>query len=292
MKAKKRKLLWEFMRGSAWRYAGAIASVVVAVVVSFITPLILAETIDAVIGQKRALAIPGILGQWVEALGGRDFLARNLWIMGLAMLVLSVIGGVFQFYRGKWAAQASESIAKDMRDRLYAHLQRLSYNYHVKTETGDLIQRCTSDVETIRKFLSTQVVEMFRAVLMIGVALTIMIQKNWQMTLVSMALVPPLFLFAWLFFYMVKRWFGESDAAEGKMSAVLQENLTGVRVVRAFGREQHEVEKFNQANDDLWKKSRKLCDLLAGQGMSLSRRTVAKYRDEMGIPSATGRKEY
>jgi len=263
MKAKKWKLLWSFLRGSAWRYAGAIASVVVAVVVSFVTPLILAETIDAVIGNKRALAIPGLLGQWVEQLGGREFLARNLWIMGLAMLGLSVIGGVFQFLRGKWVAQASESIAQNMRDKLYAHLQRLSYDYHVKAETGDLIQRCTSDVETIRRFLSMQVVEMFRAVLMIGVALFIMIRKSRQMTAVSMALVPALFLFAWLFFYMVRRWFGESDAAEGRMSAVLQENLTGVRVVRAFGREQYEVEKFSQANDDLWKKSRKLCDLLA-----------------------------
>ena len=86
---------------------------------------------------------------------------------------------------------------------------------------------------------------------------------NVKMTLVSMILVPPLFLFAWLFFTWVRRWFRESDEAEGRMSAVLQENLTGVRVVRAFGREQYEVEKFNRVNNELHKKSRKLCDLLA-----------------------------
>ena len=263
MISRKFKLIAAFLKGCCWRYVGSIVSVVLTVGVGFLTPLILAETIDAVIGQKRPLAIPGILGEWVEMLGGRDFLAHNLWIMGLAMLLLSVLNGGLQFFRGKWMAQASESIAKNMRDRLYKHLQTLSYDYHVKAETGDLIQRCTSDVETIRRFLSSQIVEILRSVLMIIIALVIMLQMNWKMTLISMVLVPPLFLFAWLFFKFVRRWFTESDAAEGKMSAVLQENLTGVRVVRAFGRQQYEVEKFKAANDDLWKKSRRLCDLLS-----------------------------
>ncbi len=259
----KLKMIYGFLRGNVWRYIASILAVVVAVAVSFVTPLILAETIDAVIAQSRPLAIPGILGQWIRQLGGREFLARNLWVMGAAMLLVSAVGGIFQFLRGRWMAQASESIAKNMRDRLYSHLQTLSYDYHVKTATGDLIQRCTSDVETIRKFLSTQLVEMFRSVMMIVVALVIMLRMNRLMTMMSMLLIPVLFFFAIVFFHLVRRWFTESDEAEGKMSAVLQENLTGVRVVRAFGREQYEVEKFCQANDDLWKKNRRLSDLLA-----------------------------
>lgn len=150
-----------------------------------------------------------------------------------------------------------------MRDRLYAHLQTLPYDYHVKAKTGDLIQRCTSDVETIRRFLQTQIVEVFRAVLMLAVALVLMLGMNVKMTLVSMVLVPPLFVFAMLFFKWVRRSFTLADEAEGKMSAILQENLTGVRVVRAFGRQQFEIDKFDEANDDLWKKNRRLCDLLA-----------------------------
>ncbi len=259
----KLKMIYGFLHGNVWRYIASIFAVAVTVAVSFITPLILAETIDAVIAQSRPLAISGILGQWVQRLGGREFLAQNLWVMGAAMLLVSAVGGVFQFLRGRWMAQASESIAKNMRDRLYSHLQTLSYDYHVKTATGELIQRCTSDVETIRRFLSTQLVEMFRSVMMIVVALVIMLRMNRYMTLMSMLLIPVLFLFAIVFFYLVRRWFTESDEAEGRMSAVLQENLTGVRVVRAFGREQYEVEKFCQANDDLWKKSRRLSDLLA-----------------------------
>ena len=257
------KLIRELMRGSLSRYLGSILAVVITVTVGFVSPLVLEETIDGVIGQKRPLRIPGALGAWVEQMGGRDFLIRNLWIMALVILSLNLVSCLFGYLRGRWSAEASESIAENMRNRLYRHLQSLSFDYHVKAETGDLIQRCTSDVETIRRFLSSQVVEMFRSVLMLVIALVIMLSMNVKMTLVSMILVPPLFLFAWLFFTWVRRWFRESDEAEGRMSAVLQENLTGVRVVRAFGREQYEVEKFNRVNNELHKKSRKLCDLLA-----------------------------
>ena len=263
MKKRRIKMVKTFLEGNAARYFGSLGAVIVNVAISFLTPLVLAETIDAVIGQSRDLAIPGILGQWVDQLGGRDFLVRNLWIMGLTMLLLSILGGVFQFLRGRWMAEASESIAKNMRDRLYKHLQTLPFDYHVKAETGDLIQRCTSDVETIRRFLSSQVIEMFRSVLMIIVALVIMLRMNKIMTLTSMVLIPPLFAFAFLYFKWVVKSFRAADEAEGRMSAVLQENLTGVRVVRAFGRENYEVEKFTKVNNALHDKSIRVNDLLA-----------------------------
>ena len=246
-----------FLKGNASRYFGSIGAVIVNVAISFLTPLVLAETIDGIIGQTRPLS------GWAEKLGGREFLIHNLWIMGLMMLILAVLGGLFQFLRGRWMAEASESIAKNMRDRLYRHLQTLPFDYHVKAETGDLIQRCTSDVETIRRFLSSQVIEMFRAVLMIGVALVVMLNKNWKMTLMSMVLIPFLFAFAFLYFKWVVKFFRIADEAEGKMSAVLQENLTGVRVVRAFGRERYEVEKYKKVNDDMFHKWRRVNDLLA-----------------------------
>lgn len=263
MKKRRINMIKTFLSGNAARYFGSIGAVVINVAISFLTPLVLAETIDAVIGQTRPLAIPGILGRWVEQLGGREFLVRNLWIMGLAMLLLSIVGGAFQFLRGKWMAEASESIAKTMRDKLYRHLQTLPFDYHVKAETGDLIQRCTSDVETIRRFLSSQVIEMFRSVLMIIVALVIMLRMNKTMTLMSMILIPPLFAFAFLYFKWVVKFFRTADEAEGRMSAVLQENLTGVRVVRAFGREKYEVEKFEKVNNALHNKAIRVNDLLA-----------------------------
>ena len=257
MKTRRMTMVRTFLKGNASRYFGSIGAVIVNVAISFLTPLVLAETIDGIIGQTRPLS------GWAEKLGGREFLIHNLWIMGLMMLILAVLGGLFQFLRGRWMAEASESIAKNMRDRLYRHLQTLPFDYHVKAETGDLIQRCTSDVETIRRFLSSQVIEMFRAVLMIGVALVVMLNKNWKMTLMSMVLIPFLFAFAFLYFKWVVKFFRIADEAEGKMSAVLQENLTGVRVVRAFGRERYEVEKYKQVNDDMFHKWRRVNDLLA-----------------------------
>ncbi len=263
MKSRRMMRSMEFMRGSMARYMGAILAVVVSVVVGFVTPLLLAETIDAVIGDTRELRLPGFIGEWVDAMGGREYLVHNMWLIAVALIGLNVINGACQYLRGRWTAQASESIAKTIRDRLYRHLQTLNYDYHVKAETGDLIQRCTSDVETIRRFLSGQLVAVFRSVLMVGVALVIMLRMNRALTGMSMILVPLLFLFASLFFRFVMKFFKDADEAEGKMSAVLQENLTGVRVVRAFGRQKYEVEKFTGVNDHLRKQQRKVSDLLA-----------------------------
>ncbi|MGN0779754.1 MAG: ABC transporter ATP-binding protein, partial [Aristaeellaceae bacterium] len=195
--------------------------------------------------------------------GGRQFLVEHLWILGLVLVALNLINGVFTYMKGRLNAVASENIALSLRERLYAHLQHLPFAYHAKAETGDLIQRCTSDVETIRRFLSVQVMEVVNTVLMVVIALSILLSRSVKITLISMVLVPPLFLFAMWFFNMVHKHFRYSDEAEGRMSAVLQENLSGVRVVRAFGQQQREVEKFDQASADYRKKSMRLCDLLA-----------------------------
>jgi ATP-binding cassette subfamily B protein len=263
MKRKDLRLIRSIMKGHFLKYVGSVLAMAVSVCVSLVTPLVLAETIDAIIGRKRPLQLPGPILSWVDSMGGRDFLIKNLWIMAGSLLALYLIGGLFQYLRGRWSAEASEDIAKSLRDRLYDHLQRLTFDYHVKAETGDLVQRCTSDVETIRRFLQTQLVEIFRTFLIVGVAVVVMLRINPSMTLVSLILVPGLFTWAFLFFRLVQKNFQKVDDAEGKMSAVLQENLSGVRVVRAFGRQQYEVEKFGKFNDDLYGKHKHLTDLLA-----------------------------
>ena len=263
MKRKDLRLMLASMNGHWTKYLGSIGAMAINVCVSLVTPLVLAESIDAVIGAKRPLQLPAPILEWVESMGGREFLLRNLWLMAGSLLALYLVGGLFQYVRGRWSAEASEDIAKNLRDRLYDHLQRLSFDYHVKAETGDLVQRCTSDVETIRRFLQTQLVEVFRTFLIVGIAVVVMLRINLNMTLVSLVLVPILFTWAFLFFRLVQKSFQKVDDAEGKMSAILQENLSGVRVVRAFGRQQYEVEKFAGFNDDLYKKHRHLGDLLA-----------------------------
>lgn len=198
-----------------------------------------------------------------EALGGRDFLRQNLWIPALALILMNVVNGVFTFIKGRSSAIASENIARKLRNDLYRHLQHLPFAYHVKAQAGELIQRCTSDVDTIRRFLAVQVMEVVNTVLMVVIAMSILLPRSVPITLYSLILVPPLFCFATWFFKMVHKSFEVADEADGVLNAVLQENLSGVRVVRAFGQQEREVEKFDRVNNDLRKKNLRLNELLA-----------------------------
>lgn len=188
------------MRGNRLLYFGSIIFVGLATLLSLVSPLIMRFTLDNVIYGK-SMELPAFLDRIVVGLGGIDGLRRNLWICGLALLAITIVNGVFQFVKGRWSAAASESIAKQLRDDLYDHIQRLPYDSHVKAETGDLIQRCTSDVETVRRFLSVQLVELGRAIIMLVAAIFIMIKIDKQMTLASVLVVPIIFTFAFVFFY-------------------------------------------------------------------------------------------
>ena len=262
MQNRKLRLTGTLMRDNKWYFLAALICTVFTVIIEFITPILLAETLDYYL-QGKPSRMPGFMNAWVNGLGGREFMARNLWIVGLALVGLNILSGVFSFSKGRSQAVAGENVSLHLREKLYGHIQRLPFSYHVKAETGDLVQRCTSDVETVRRFLAGQLMQVVNAVMMIGFALFYLLRENVKITLISMILVPVLFLFAWLFFKWVIKSFRLADESEGKMSAVLQENLTGVRVVRAFGRQEYEVEKFEAANSDLKKKNFKICNLLA-----------------------------
>ena len=262
MEQRKPRLMGKLIGDNKWYFIAALVCTVFTVAIEFITPIILAETMDHyLLGEPSRM--PGFVNAWIESWGGRDFMAGHLWIAGIALVGLNVLNGVFGYIKGRSQAIAGENVSLTLRERLYSHIQRLPYAYHVKAETGDLVQRCTSDVETVRRFLATQMMQVVNALLMVAIALGYMFSENVKITLISMIMIPGLFLFAWLFFRWVIKNFRLSDEAEGKMSAVLQENLTGVRVVRAFGQQEYEVEKFDQASSDFRKKTFKLCNLLA-----------------------------
>ncbi|MGB7604223.1 MAG: ABC transporter ATP-binding protein [Lutisporaceae bacterium] len=256
------KLLWNFMRGKRLLYFGAIISIGFATMFSFLSPLVIRLTVDSIIGDKEINA-PIVIVNMIEKIGGTSILAKNLWICGLVLILLSALNGIFTFFRGKWSAVASESTARGIRNKLYDHLQHVTYDYHVKAETGDLIQRCTSDVETIRAFLAMQFVEIGRALFMLSMALIIMLSLDVRMTMVAMIVVPIIFAFAFIFFMKVKKAFTASDEAEGRLSTVLQENLTGVRVVRAFARQDYEMDKFDVKNAEYRDLTYNLLKLLA-----------------------------
>ncbi len=243
------ELLWRSTAGFRRYYGVAALAMTISTALSYAVPLIVRFTIDSVLGGEPANIPPA-----VAALAGPLFtperLRADLWIAALVIIGATVVGGVFQFVQQKQSALAAEGIARRMRERLYDHLQHLSYAYHVQAATGDLIQRCTSDVDTVRRFLAVQIIEVARALILLATAYPLLWHLHIGLTLVSAPLVAVIFFHALLFYGRVQRAFKESDEAEGRFSTVLQENLTGVRVVRAFGRQRFEEAKFERKNRD------------------------------------------
>ena len=243
------KLCLDLLKGNWLPYLGSIIAMLCNVALGFASPLVLGWTIDSFIGQKP-LDAPAIIVNFVEKIGGTGYVARTLWICSLALLTISCLNGVISFCQAKWSSTASENIAKSLRDRMYDHIQSLSYNYHVKVETGDLLQRCSSDVETVRRFLSAQLMQIVRAVALVSTALAILLPLSGKMTFIAIVSMPPIFLFSAFYFKKVIATFRDADYSEGALSATLQENLSGMRVVRAFGTQHHEIDKFEERCKD------------------------------------------
>lgn len=259
---KKWRTLSEFMEGNKALYFGAVISTGISTALTLVAPLVISFAIDFAVGGA---AIPGPTW-WVsvtDRFGGRERLVQNLWICALLLVLINTVNGIFLFTKGKWSAEASESIAKNIREKIYHKLQSMSYDYHVKAESGDLVQRSTSDVETIRRFLSMQLVEMGRAIFLLIFALFVMFRINAVLAWSSMAVMPVIFVFSMVFFTRIKDQFQLADEAEGRLSNTLQENLTGVRVVRAFGREAYETEAFDKISGGFRALNEKLVRILA-----------------------------
>jgi len=241
------RTIWRTLAGQRLRYGAAISALVIASCFLYLVPLIPQAVLDGVIPETPEHASAST--RWVvSVLGGREHVRANLWSPCLVVVGLTALAGVFTYLRGRWSAAASESIVRGVRDQLYDHLQHLPCTYLDQAETGDVIQRCTSDVETLRKFLASQVVEIGRAVIMLLVPIPLMLAIDPGMTLVSLTLIPVICAFSFVFFRRIKSAFTEADEAEGAMTTRIQENLTGVRVVRAFARQEFETSRFEEKN--------------------------------------------
>lgn len=243
------KLLSKFMEGNKIIYLGATLSMCLATLFTTAIPIVMRTVIDSVIG-KEPMALPDWIAIRIQQAGGRAMLSDNLWLVCGALVALTAAQGVFQFLKGKLVAIAAENSGKNIRDRLYDHLQHLPYNYHVKAQAGDLIQRCTSDVETVRNFVSGQFIEMIQSIISFACVLTVMISISIAYTAISLVMVPFILFFTVKFFTGMKKTFKLTDEAEGSMSSTLQENFTGVRVVRAFGAQAFEIDKLEEKSSE------------------------------------------
>ena len=256
------KLLWKYMKGNRLIYLSAMISIALAAFFATLNPLLIRATIDSIIGDQP-LEIFRWLEKIINGLGGKSVLINRLWMIGLLLIGFTLFRGLFQFLKGRWAAISAESIARNLRESLYDHLQHLPYEYYSRAETGDLIQRCTSDIDQIRRFMAVQFVEVGRAIFMLVFVSSIMFSLDYIMALVALSVVPIILAFSYFFYREVKKSFTDAEEAEGKMSTVLQENLTGVRVVRAFARQTFEIDKFDEKSRDYRDKAYRVLRQLA-----------------------------
>ncbi len=246
----KRSMVLYFLSGSGKYFAASLISACLVTLLDMVNPKIIGFTVDSVIGDEPA-SLPTFLEQLWEKAGMHG--PHVLILVAGLVVVLALLRSLFRYVFRLMNSKGSERFVKRIRDQVFAHLLNLPVSWYSDHQTGDIIQRCTSDVETIKMFLQEQLTSLFRIVLMIVMSLCFMAGISGRLTLYAGLFIPVIIGYSIFFYYKIGASFEKADIEEGKLSAIAQENLTGVRVVRAFGREQYEKTRFGNQNDQYTK---------------------------------------
>ena len=230
--------LWRLMRGFRWLYLGAVLTMALGASARTLNFLVLRHVIDVVIAQ------------------GVD--VGRLPLYGLAFVVLAALEGFLSYVRGVWTARTAEGVTLRLRNYLFDHVQRLPFAYHDHAKAGELIQRATSDVDTLRRFYADKAIGIGRIVAMVAVNMTMLVRMNGQLGLLSIAIMPVVVVVSFFFFGKVSKAYKRYKEQEAVVSTRLQENLAGVRVVRAFARQDHEMAKFDRENWEHYRRGKRL----------------------------------
>jgi ATP-binding cassette subfamily B protein len=233
--------LWRMLHGYRPAYVGAIIGVALGAAVKAGNYLLLRTFVD-------------------DVLTSEDFASRLPWI-GLGFVGLALLQGAFTFTSGRLTARTAEGIARRLRNYLFDHIQRLSFTYHDQMQTGELIQRSTSDVDAVRRFYADQAIGMGNIVLLFVINFGALFSMNRTLALVSIVVALPILLVSVFFFRRVSKAWEHFQEQEAKLSTTLQENLTGVRMVKAFARQLYERDKFETENQEQYRAGRRLLTL-------------------------------
>ena len=233
--------LWRLMRGYRLIFLIATLSIGVAALARAGTYLLLGRYVDEILVAENAIR----LLPWVA----------------LGFLGLALIQGGATYISGRLAGKTAEGIAKRIREYLFDHLQRLPFSYHDKARTGELVQRSTSDVDAIRRFFSEQAIGVGRIVLLFIVNLAVLISLDPRLALLSVLIVPITIAMSFYFFRRISEAYEAYQEQEATLSTRLQENLSGVRVVKAFARQEFERSKFDVENWEKFTRGRRVLRL-------------------------------
>ena len=251
--------LWALTAGFRRPFVLAAFALLLASGALLLVPLLGTFAIDVALAGDLAPGTP-VLRASAQGFAEHALLAYLL-LSAVTIVLVTALGGLFHFFRGRWTALGSEGLIRRLRLALHDQLEHLPAPWHDGMDTGDLVQRCSSDVETIRVFFSNDVLEIARAVALLLALLPLMFWRNPSLAALSLLLMPLIFTFAVLFFRRVKQVFTVTDEAEAAMTAALQ-NPTGIRVVRAFSRQPEERLRFAGFNATFRDHNRRLIDLM------------------------------
>jgi ATP-binding cassette subfamily B protein len=232
-KSKNRLLgLFRLMPGYRWRYALALVMQFTEALSNTLALVLLGVMVDQVLNNPAANLVPALV------------------TVAVLYVLLAILRGAFSFTSGALAAQTAEGIALRVRDYLFDHIQHLNFAYHDKMKTGDLIQRVTSDISAVQRFFQEQAIGIGRIMLLFGVNFVALLTLDWKLGLFSVIVVPIIAVMSVFFFRRVSTAWDAFQDQEGKLSNVLQENLSAVRVVKAFARQDYEINKFEHENTE------------------------------------------
>jgi len=247
-------MVFSFLKTSKRFFVLSTLSALLVSIFELLSPQIVRFTVDSVIGTEPP-DLPQFIIDIIDRIGGTELFRERFWIIPAGIVAVAVFQVIFKYAFSVFNTRGAETLVKRMRDTLFSHIERLPYAWHMKNQTGDIIQRCTSDVETVKRFLSEQLTQVFRIVCLLTMSLIFMFSMNTTLSLIALCAIPLIFAYSLLFHKKISGSFAECDENEGKLSTIAQENLTGVRVVRAFGREKYERDKFEEQNNrycSLW----------------------------------------
>ena len=219
---------------SKWIYIGALTAIAGEVAAESVGNLIIRHLIDNVIIKNRGMSV--------------------IILFTFIFCVVSLFRALFSFLEGRGKAKVSETVAKNIRNQMYDHIQHLSFKYHDKAQTGELVQRATSDVDALRRFFAEQVPGIIRIGLLFIINFVILLFLNAKLALLSIIAVPLITFISIYFFRLIFKAYDDFQDHQGKMTAKIQENLSGIRVVRAFARQDWEKNRFQKVNSTQRKK--------------------------------------
>ena len=247
------RYIWQVSKEVHGRLLAIALVVMIYTVLNLISPLIFSFYIDSVLGSEP-VTNPLFLFL-IDLAGSAEVLRNNLWTGFVLILSVYCFVCLFQYLRGRLNAVVGETVTRNIRNELYDHLQHVHYSYHVKNKSGDLIQRCTSDVDQVRRFISSQYSEMVYSLCTALIASVLLFSIHQNLAKLAVVTMPILIVFAYWFFTKAQKIFRLSDESEGVLTDKLTESISGIRVIKAFNRELYEIERYDECNKDYLEKT-------------------------------------